>query len=174
MATRRPSPPSPPAAEPNDEALRQHAAQTVLRQFRMVFNAIKTHFRQVEKRAGMGGAQLWALSVIASHPGIGVQALARAMDLHQTTTSNLVKTLVQTELVAAERNGSDRRAVQLRVLRAGERVLRRAPAPLSGVLPDALSRLDRPTIERLHHDLAALLELMAADRHAAGLPLAQM
>ena len=44
----------------------------VLRQFRVVFNAVKTHFRQVEREAGVGGAQLWALSVIDRRPGIGV------------------------------------------------------------------------------------------------------
>ena len=41
-----------------------------LRRFRRVFNAVKTHFQQVEKRAGVGGAQLWALSVIGARPGI--------------------------------------------------------------------------------------------------------
>jgi len=34
----------------------------VLRQFRVVFNGINTHFQQVGKRAGPGGAQAWALS----------------------------------------------------------------------------------------------------------------
>ncbi|HAV36987.1 MAG TPA: MarR family transcriptional regulator, partial [Massilia sp.] len=50
-----------------------------LRQFRIVFNAVKNHFRQVERDAGLGGAQLWALSVIAQSPGIGVTDLARAL-----------------------------------------------------------------------------------------------
>ena len=66
----------------------------VLRRFRLVFNAVKTHFQQVEKKAGVGGAQLWALSVIHAHPGIGVNSLAAFMDVHQTTASNLVKALV--------------------------------------------------------------------------------
>ena len=53
----------------------------VLRKFRLVFNAVKTHFKQVEKRAGVGGAQLWALSVVQGQSGLGVNDLARAMDL---------------------------------------------------------------------------------------------
>ncbi|HBZ08040.1 MAG TPA: MarR family transcriptional regulator, partial [Massilia sp.] len=65
----------------------------VLRQFRIVFNAVKNHFRQVERDAGLGGAQLWALSVIAQSPGIGVTDLARALDIHQSTASNLVRAL---------------------------------------------------------------------------------
>ena len=57
----------------------------VLRQFRVVFNAVKTHFRQVEKEAGVGGAQLWALSVIRSNPGIGMNDLAHAMDVQEVS-----------------------------------------------------------------------------------------
>jgi DNA-binding MarR family transcriptional regulator len=149
-------------------------AARVLRRFRLVFNAVKTHFQQVEKRAGVGGAQLWALSVVRATPGIGVNDLARAMDIHQTTASNLVKSLVAMEFMLAERNGPDRRAVQLRITPAGGRVLRKAPGPFTGVLPDALSRLDAKTLDRLDRDLAKLLAELHADERAAHTPLAQM
>jgi DNA-binding MarR family transcriptional regulator len=149
-------------------------AARVLRRFRLVFNAVKTHFQQVEKKAGVGGAQLWALSVIRECPGIGVNGLARAMDIHQTTASNLVKALAALELVSVEKNGPDRRAVQLRVVAAGGRVLRKAPGPFAGVLPEALSRLDAKTLERMDRDLAKLLAELRADERAAGIPLAQM
>jgi DNA-binding MarR family transcriptional regulator len=149
-------------------------AVRVLRRFRIVFNAVKTHFQQVEKRAGVGGAQLWALSIVSANPGIGVSGLAAAMDVHQTTASNLVKALVTAEMLAAEKNGRDRRAVQLRVLPAGERVLRKAPGPFSGVLPAALAGLDAQTLARLDHDLALLIAALQADERAAAIPLAQM
>jgi DNA-binding MarR family transcriptional regulator len=145
-----------------------------LRRFRLVFNAVKTHFQQVEKRAGVGGAQLWALSVVRTTPGIGVSALAAAMDVHQTTASNLVKALVAAALLRAERNGPDRRAVQLHLLPAGDQVLNRAPGPFSGVLPQALAALDADTLERLDNDLALLIGVLQADSRAAGIPLAQM
>ncbi len=149
-------------------------ATRVLRQFRVVFNSVKTHFQQVEKKVGVGGAQVWALSLIREHPGIGVTELARRMDIHQTTASNLVRSLVGAELVLAERKGSDRRAVQLSALPAGTRVLRRAPGPFAGVLPEALAQLDVATLQRLEADLAALLAVLQADARGAGIPLAQM
>jgi len=68
-------------------------AARVLRRFRLVFNAVKAHFQQVERSAGVGGAQLWALSIIREHPGRGVNDLARAMDVKQSTASNLVRAL---------------------------------------------------------------------------------
>jgi DNA-binding MarR family transcriptional regulator len=146
----------------------------VLRRFRQVFNAVKTHFRDVEKKAGLGGAQIWALSIIASRPGMGVGALARDMDIHQTTASNLVKALLQQSLVQAHREGADRRTVQLRVTPAGRDTLKRAPGPFAGVLPDALAGLDDATLERLDHDLGVLIKLLQADERAAGIPLANL
>ncbi len=150
-----------------------HAATRVLRQFRLVFNAVKTHFQQVEKLAGVGGAQVWALSVVRDRPGIGVNELAMAMDIRQPTASNLVKSLVTQELIAVHRDAPDRRAVQLHLLEAGERVLQRVPGPFSGVLPQALDSLDELTLKRLEEDLAVLLGVLRSDEGAAGIPLGQ-
>lgn len=150
------------------------SAARVLRRFRVVFNAVRGHFREVEKKAGVAGAQLWALSVIRDKPGMGMNDLARAMDVHQSTASNLVRTMAEQELIAVEKLSSDRRAVQLRVLPAGARVLRRAPGPFTGVLPQALGSLDAPTLARLDRDLGRLIEVLGADTRAAGkLPLGQ-
>ena len=161
------------AASPAQSGAFGEPAVHVLRQFRLVFNAVKTHFQQVEKRAGVGGAQVWALSVIRANPDIGVGELSRAMDIHQTTASNLVRALVGSQMIAAQRNGPDRRAVQLRILPAGTRVLRKAPGPFTGVLPDALVRLDAATLERLAHDLAILITVLRADARGARVPLGQ-
>ena len=149
-------------------------AVRVLRRFRMVFNAVKTHFQQVEKRAGVGGAQVWALSLIEAQPGIGVGGLSRAMDIHQTTASNLVRALVTGDMIRVERNGPDKRAVQLYLMPPGAQVLKRAPSPFSGVLPEALASLDGATLERLDQDLTELLSLLHADELAAGIAPAQM
>jgi DNA-binding MarR family transcriptional regulator len=146
----------------------------VLRQFRIVFNAVKSHFRQVEREAGLGGAQLWALSVIERAPGIGVTDLARELDIHQSTASNLVKVLTDRGLVEAVREGLDRRSVSIRLLPDGQAVLKSAPMPFAGVLPDALSALDPVTLDRLEQDLARLIAQLAADEHGAKVPLAQL
>jgi len=143
----------------------------VLRRFRLVFNTVKTHFRAVEKKAGVAGAQVWALSVVAAQPGIGVGALAKAMDVHQSTASNLIKPLLESGLLLGERSGSDRRAVQLSITPQGTRVLRRAPGPFAGVLPDALAKLDSATLARLDRDLGKLIEALGVQPHGANLPL---
>ena len=145
----------------------------VLRQFRVVFNSVKTHFRQVEREAGVGGAQLWALSVIDRRPALGVTDLARELDIHQSTASNLIKGLVERGLVATSREGTDRRSVSLRIAAGGEEVLKTAPMPFAGVLPDALSTLDPDTLDRLEADLGKLIALLEADEASAKIPLSQ-
>lgn len=147
------------------------AAARVLRQFRQVFNAVKTHFQQVEHQAGLGGAQVWALSVIQSDPGLGMNGLAQAMDIHQSTASNLVKALVQREMVEVRRHPEDRRAVQLHLRPAGARALRLSPGPYAGILPEALQRLDDATLQRLGEDLDVLIQVLEPDREAARIPL---
>lgn len=164
----------PPHSQLPDTADELLPATRVLRQFRIVFNAVKTHFRQVEREAGVGGAQLWALSVIERSPGIGVTGLARELDIHQSTASNLVKSMIERGLVSAVREGVDRRSVALRLRPEGEAVLKAAPLPFAGVLPDALASLDADTLARLEHDLSKLIGALDADEEGARVPLAQI
>lgn len=159
------------AAAANDG---EDIAIAVLRQFRQVFNAVKSHFQQVEKTVGMGGAQVWALSVVREQPGIGVGALARAMSIHQSTASNLVRTLIDREMVVAVKQGADRRAVQLNLLPAGAKVLKNSPGPFAGLLPDALKSLPAETLERLQADLSLLIVAVAADESGAAIPLSDI
>lgn len=157
-----------PAPAPDEDA-----SVRVLRQFRIVFNTVKAHFRQVERDTGIGGAQLWALSEIRATPGIGVNDLARALDVHQSTASNLVKSLLDKGLVMADRSGRDRRIVLLSLLPAGAALLDAAPAPFAGVLPGALAGLDVATLNRLETDLASVIALLKADPASAKVPLAE-
>jgi DNA-binding MarR family transcriptional regulator len=161
---------------PPENLTSTQAANTaqVMRRFRVVFNAIRSHFRQVEKQVNLGGAQVWALSVVRDHPGIGTGMLAKHMDIHQSTASNLVKTLQRKALISVSKATEDRRSVQLQVLPAGLAVLSQVPGPFEGVLPEALEKLPVDTLLRLDKDLCELIALLKADEQAAGIPLAQL
>jgi len=151
-------------------------AATVLRQFRVVFNAVKTHFQQIERLSGLGGAQLWALSLVAEKQGLGIGDLAKAMDIHQSTASNLVRALVTKKMLKSTRDAADRRAVHLDITAAGLAILAEAPGPFSGILPDALQKLDGETLRRLHEDLDRLIDVLGIDgtSKAAQTPLANL
>jgi DNA-binding MarR family transcriptional regulator len=156
------------------DAAEPAAPTRVLRQFRIVFNAVKSHFRNVEKEAGIGGSQLWALSVVGQRPGIGVGELARALDVHQTTASNLVKSLVAQGLIEQGKNGPDRRAVTMSLSQAGKIRLEKAPMPFAGVLPDALASMDADTLARMERDLGALILALEVGNSGANTPLADL
>lgn len=105
----------------------------VLRRFRVVFNAVRTHFSQLEKQVGLGGAQVWALSLIKANPGIGMGGIAAQMDIHQSTASNLIKALLKKELIVMTKGAEDRRSVHLKVLPHGQKTTGlRCQAPSRG------------------------------------------
>jgi MarR family transcriptional regulator, organic hydroperoxide resistance regulator len=143
----------------------------VLRQFRAVFNAVKTHFQQVRSLAGASGAQVWALHAISERPGIGVSELARTMDIRQPTASIVAKALAKQQLIEIRREGPDRRAVQLYATPEGKKVLRVAPGPFVGLLPHALAALNKKTLAQLESNLAELIRQLGVGDRGATTPL---
>ena len=147
----------------------------VLGQFRILFQSVRRHYGEVQRRAGIGGAQLWALSHIAGHPGITPGELARAMATHPSTASNLVRDLEGLALVTKRRQRKDQRAVQLGVTSKGLRILKRAPRPLIGVLQQALSDLPSANLEMLRRHLGKLVASMSVkDTTARTIPLSKL
>ena len=148
----------------------------VLEQFRVIVKSIRRHYQDVERRAGVTGAQLWALAQIAEQPGGEVGELARALAVHQSTASNLVRELEARGLVSRERRGRDLRHVQLYPSKKGFGLLKAAPRPLIGVLQQALSELPAARLHALHGELARVIALMRSKSIAAAreLPLSDI
>jgi DNA-binding MarR family transcriptional regulator len=159
---------------PKPTALPSDTSALVLRRFRVVFGAVRNHFRQIEKMVGLGGAQVWALSVIQQRPGLGMGELARTLDVHQSTASNLIKALHDKALVRTEKDLEDKRHVHLYVTEAALVLLAKVPGPVQGLLPDALSRLPESTLRELDGHLVSLIRALNADETAAGIPLANL
>jgi DNA-binding MarR family transcriptional regulator len=143
------------------------AAARVLRRFRTVFNAVRSHFRTMEQSVGISGTEVWALSQIAANPGMGVGQLASAMDVHQSTASNLVRARLEAGMAVSERSEGDQRAVHLHATARGLKLLAKAPTPFVGVLPEALHRIDEATLLRLDRDLARVIRELRADEDGA-------
>ena len=78
----------------------------VLAQFRVVFKSVRRHYRDVELRSHITGALLWALAEVAGRPGAQVGELARALAVHQSTASNLVRRLAARGLSSASAAGA--------------------------------------------------------------------
>jgi DNA-binding MarR family transcriptional regulator len=145
-----------------------------LRQFRELFRLSQQHFQRVGARCGLSGAQLWAMAEVDARPGLKVSDLASALSVHLSTASNLLDRLQAKSLVRRERSEDDQRVVRVRLTKAGKRVLRTAPAPAAGVIPDALDHLPAETLACLSRELTILLHLTRVrDRYAALKPLSE-
>ena len=151
------------------------AASEALRQFRMIFGAVRQHFKAVEKACGVSGAQIWAMATLRQHPGMKVSELAQALSIHASTASNLLDKIGKAGLIRRERNNVDQRVVQLYLTAAGEQALEKAPQPQTGILTHALGQLPDDALARLNQDLAALIAHMGAvDTQAAQKPLSEL
>ena len=158
------------------KTLQRRRMLEVLEQFRIIVKSIRRHYQDVERRASLSGAQLWALAQVAASPGAKVGELARALAIHQSTASNLLRALEAQGLVTRERQGSDQRQVQLFASRKGLQLLKGAPRPLIGVLQQALSELPAARLHALHAELAHVLARMKVKSPAAAraMPLSEM
>src|SRR5262249_35825963 len=94
----------------------------VLMNFRRIVGTARHHFQDVQARCGITGAELWALWEISIEPGLRVGHLARRLSIHQSTASNLLKSLRAKGLVRHERRGLDQRVVRIHTTQAGEDV----------------------------------------------------
>lgn len=160
---------------PRSRDARRELVLAVLEQFRVIFRSAKKHFQWVQERTGVSGAQLWVLAEVHRKPGIRVTELARAMAVHQSTVSNLIDRLTKLGLILRDRSRADQRVVHLSLTDLGRKTIARAPLPLEGVLPDALSLLARDELVDLQQRLQKLAKLMKVrDRRAKRIFLAEM
>jgi DNA-binding MarR family transcriptional regulator len=172
-----PSVPSP--LQPSHDAICavKLAPLDVLKQFRSIFNAIKQHFQRVENESRVSSAQLWGLSLVVKEPGLRVSDLARAMGVHQSTSSNLVEQLCRQKMMVKQRSETDQRVVRLFPTEIGERLIENAPEPLEGLLPNALAQLPEKELAELYKLLAKLIDTLQRRNPAlveSGLPLEEI
>lgn len=147
----------------------------VLKKFRIIYGSIRQQFRDVEQSCGVTGSQLWILQEVAKNPDIGVSELAEHMSIHQSTCSQLVEKLVTRGLISKERAKEDQRRVGLCVTDEAIQILKKAPGPAQGILPEALQSLSEDELLSLDNALVELIgHLQARDDKLADRPLSDL
>ena len=147
----------------------------VLKKFRVIYGSVRQQFRDVEKTCGVTGSQLWILQEVGKTPYIGVSELAGRLSVHQSTCSQLVEKLVARSLVIKERSKEDQRRVGLRLSDKATAILKRAPGPAKGILPEALQALSESALLSLDSSLIAVIkQLRDKDEKLADKPLSDL
>jgi DNA-binding MarR family transcriptional regulator len=147
----------------------------VLKKFRIIYGSVRQQFRDVEKTCGITGSQLWILQEVATTPDIGVSKLAERLSIHQSTCSQLIEKLVSRKLIIKERSKEDQRRVGLCLTEAAKIILKNAPGPAEGILPEALQALPESALLSLDESLMDVIDqLHDKDDKLADKPLADL
>jgi len=147
----------------------------VLRRFRIIFGSVRLHFREIEESCGVTGSQLWILQEVGKTPGMGVSELAERLSIHQSTCSQLVEKLVKRGLIIKERSKEDQRRVGLCLTDHASSVLKNAPGPAEGILPEALQALTESSLLSLDQALTEVIDqLRTKDENLGDKPLADL
>ena len=147
----------------------------VLKKFRIIYGSIRQQFRDVEQTCGITGSQLWILQEVATTPDVGVSVLAERLSIHQSTCSQLVEKLVTRDLIIKERSKEDQRRVGLRLTESASKILRNAPGPAEGILPEALQTLPESALLALDNALIDVIgQLRNRDDKLADRPLSDL
>jgi len=147
----------------------------VLKKFRIIYGSMRQHFHDVEQTCGVSGSQLWVMQELANPSGIGVSELAERLSIHQSTCSQLVEKLVARKLIDKERSKEDQRRVGLRLTETAVNLIKTAPGPSEGVLPEALNTLPLEAMQALNSALENVIaQLRNRDDKLANKPLSEL
>jgi DNA-binding MarR family transcriptional regulator len=94
---------------------------------RRIIAVLRRSSRNTEGRFGIGSAQLFVLQQLAAAPARSINELAERTYTHQSSVSVVVHRLVREGLVERRPAKDDRRRRELRLTRAGQRLVARAP-----------------------------------------------
>jgi DNA-binding MarR family transcriptional regulator len=147
----------------------------VLKRFRIIYGSVRQHFRDIEQTCGVSGSQLWILQEVGNSPGIGISELTERLSIHQSTGSQLVEKLVARNLIKKERSKEDQRRVGLWLTSEASALLKSAPGPAEGVLPEALRALPESALLNLDNALIEVIgQLRIRDDKLADRPLSDL
>ncbi len=143
--------------------------QAITQQLRIVYKAVQSHSKRVEKVCGLSSAKLWMLHEVAQNPGIRVSELAKLLSIHPSTCSNMLDKIEAGGLIYRDRSKTDQRTVHLFATESGRQLLTSAPSPPQGQLSSALEKLSEEQLATLETSLNDFIEALHFDDVSAAM-----
>lgn len=132
----------------------------VLGELRKIVRSLDVHSRWLNKAFALTSPQLVLLNQVKKCEGLTIGDLAKRTSLSCATATGIVDRLELRGLVLRQRNGKDRRQVQITLTDAGRLTCERRPPLLQEAFLHALNRLDAPDKEQMFCSLHRLAEMM--------------
>lgn len=139
----------------------------VLDDLRKIVRDLRVTAREAERAAGISGAQLFVLQVLADGRVTSMNELAERTYTDQSSVSVVVRRLVEGGLVARKSSSEDARRVELQLTAAGRTLLRRVPEPMQMRMVSALQRMKGTDLEALRRGLGALVAAVGLETERA-------
>ncbi|HEY1958768.1 MAG TPA: MarR family transcriptional regulator [Polyangiaceae bacterium] len=142
-------------------------SRSVMDSLRLIVRDLRVGAREVERAAGVTGAQLFVLHQLAGDRALSLSDLAERTKTDPSSVSAIVKRLVAARLIVRRASKEDARRAELRLTPAGRRTIGRAPEPSQTRLLAAVARLRARDLAALRKSLRALVREMGLDDEAA-------
>lgn len=136
----------------------------MVRSLRQLFRAIQEYSKAIQKKVGLSGPQVWALTILRAEPGLSLGELSDRMYAHPSTVSGVVVRLVERGAVRREVDAADRRGIVLTLTPVGRRLLRRSPSPVQEGLRRALEEMPKGAVRQLRRHLEQIVRRSESDR----------
>ncbi len=136
----------------------------IVQSLRRLFRAILEYSKAIQKKSGLSGPQVWALTLLEAQPGLSARELAERMFVHPSTVTGIVSRLVRKGTITRVVDSKDRRGVRLSVTRSGRRILKTTPPPVQVGLTRALAALAPRRLRALRSSLARIARDTEANR----------
>jgi DNA-binding MarR family transcriptional regulator len=134
--------------------------RSILDALRRIVRDLRLSARDAERTAGISGAQLFVLQVLAQRPASSLNDLAERTFTDQSSVSVVVRRLVDRKLLTRKPSRDDARRVEISLTAAGQRLLARCPEPTQARLLDSLRRMAAAERASLTRGLAGLVREM--------------
>ncbi|MEJ2033422.1 MAG: MarR family winged helix-turn-helix transcriptional regulator [Deltaproteobacteria bacterium] len=148
---------------------RDEQTASVLQNLRILVQAIQAYSKWVEKQVGISATQLWVMDELAVNTEMRISGVAKALSIHQSTSSNLLDKLERKGLVARKRGGPDQRVVRVYLTEQGSALLARVPRPAHGPVTEALHQLPDQILTSLAENMEELVACLPVRDKQAGM-----
>ncbi|MDF1614316.1 MarR family winged helix-turn-helix transcriptional regulator [Desulfurivibrio dismutans] len=161
----------PAATESDDNFQREARVRKVLSDLRVVFRAIQSYSKMVERQCQVSATMLWVLREIAAAGELKISEVARILSIHQSTASNLLDKLERRGLVRRQRGSrqEDQRVVLVTLTSTGLDLLDQAGTLHHGPLTEALDQMAAEDLVLLNQSLDKLVQAIPAGKLDHGL-----
>jgi len=137
-------------------------AESVLLSIRRISRAVDLFSHELARKHSLTVPQLMCLRIIKAYSSISPSALAQEVALSQATVTGILKRLEARALLERRKCLTDRRMVECRITREGERMLAGAPLPLQQNLAQRLSQLSPKEQSNIAETLEGVVAMMEA------------